>query len=421
LLLAAVLVLFLAMVYEIVFRAHEPGEAGYLSPIGLAFVGTLLLWPIRTHRASRTVLLTGGLLLVMWSMVALQAVLIPFALVYLLAYLLNPLVTFAHARFKVPRFASALASTLFVLGIFAFFALELVPSFLGQLEVLAERLLSAVGGAQVWLETSPLLDPLDERGLVDRATLGAQLADAVQAQVAMFTSDLPGTAQGLLGYLGSALGAITLLAVVPVVYYYLLKDFPVISARLVDLFPTVGGERGYLVQASRVVGGYLRGQIIISLIAAFNVTVALWLFDVPFALIMGFLTGILNLIPNLGALITALIGVLLSLLFGDPVVLTMLIVLGVFFAQNILESSVLTPLIMSNQVGLHPVLILLALFIFGFFLGLFGLIIAVPVTALVMTAFKAHRNELKLDLAPEARLKRDLTRRLLSRFQNEDS
>lgn len=415
---AAALVLFLAMVYEIIYGEMNPKSVRFLSPLGLGFTAVLLLWPLRASGSARTVLMTGGLLLLLWLFVALKFVLLPFALVYLLAYLFNPLVTWLAARYKVPRWASALAGTLILIGVIAFFALELIPTFIGQLETLATRLLSGVEGMQEWLTTSTVLDPLSERGLIDKDVVAAQMMDAVRAQVAGFTGNLPGVAQGLLGYLGSAFGAITLAAVAPVVFYYLLKDYPYIARRITDLFPTVGGERGYLVQAGQVVGGYLRGQILISLIAAFNVTVALWLFDVPFALIMGLLTGVLNLIPNLGALITALIGVVLSVILGDPVIATVLIVLGVFGVQNLLEQSVLTPLIMSNQVGLHPVLIMLSLFVFGYFLGLFGLIIAVPATALAMTAFKAHRNELKLDLAPEARLKKDLTRLLLSRFQN---
>jgi len=70
----------------------------------------------------------------------------------------------------------------------------------------------------------------------------------------------------------------------------------------------------------------------------------------------------------------------------------------VLLGQNLLEQSILTPNILSHQVGLHPVLILLSLFVFGFFLGIFGLLIAVPTTALLATYYKAYRKELQLDL-----------------------
>ena len=145
-------------------------------------------------------------------------------------------------------------------------------------------------------------------------------------------------------------------------------------------------------QASGIVGNYLRGQLTISAIAALNVTIALLLFDVPFALLIGLLGGLLNMIPTLGILLTNIVGVLLAIIFGDPWLVDVIIVVAVLGAQSLLEQTVLTPNILSYQVGLHPVLILLSLFVFGYFLGVLGLIVAVPVTALVVTAYETYRS-----------------------------
>ena len=105
------------------------------------------------------------------------------------------------------------------------------------------------------------------------------------------------------------------------------------------------------------------------------------------------------MIPNVGAIITNIIGVTIAILFGDPWLAKAAIVFLVLLGESLLESSVLSPQILSHQVGLHPVLIVLSLFVFGSFMGLFGLFIAVPVTALIVTAAQAWRQELQFELS----------------------
>ncbi len=184
----------------------------------------------------------------------------------------------------------------------------------------------------------------------------------------------------------------------PVALFYLLKDYPFVTRRVMELFPTFGGKRDYLVTASVVVGDYLRGQLIISSIAAFNVGLLLLLFGFPYAILMGLIAGVLNLIPNIGALITMALGVVVALIFGDPLGKDLLVVVGVLLGQALLEGSILSPTILSQQVGLHPVLILISLFVFGFFMGIIGLFVAVPITAIVMTLYKSYRDQMHLDL-----------------------
>lgn len=417
-LLAGGVVLFLAMLYEM----RRPAESGpFVSPVLLAAAGGLLLWPQRDQRPARTVLVAGGAMLLFYLVTELSGVLLPFVLVFLLAYLFNPLATLLQERYRIARTASALVVTGLVVGIFGLFAFQIVPSILGQLETMAVRAIGGVEELQVLLRSTPLLGRFEETGLVDRDELIEQVSSSIEGMADAFAANLPRIAQGIVTHIGSIFGLITVLAIIPVLLFYMLKDYPVIRERLEDLFPTFGGQRDYLVQASEVVGSYLRAQLIICAIGGVIVSIALFLLDVPFALLLGILSGILNLIPNLGAIITAFIGVVVTLLFGDPWLVDTIALLAVLLGQNLLENTVLTPRIMSNQVGLHPVLILLALFVFGYFMGLLGLVIAVPAMALIMTTYKAYRHELVFDLSPEARLKRDLSSRLRVRFSSTHS
>lgn len=388
-LIAGGVVLFLALLYQMQVPAQEES---FLNPPLVGLAGALLLWPLRRQKVARALLISGGVLLLLWTMDKLSQVLIPFAVVYLLAYLLNPIVERFRTRIRVPRWLSSLLITGLVVGLFALFMLILAPSVAEQLEGLSDRLLNGVEGLRSWLAASTVFDTLESTGLIEKQEAVRQIQSLVQQQARR----LPGAVENLASSLGSVLGVLTVLALVPVLLFYTLRDYPEIQESLVDLFPTAGGRRDYLVRAGSIVGHYLRGQLMISSIAAFNVSVLLFLFDVPFWLLIGLMSGILNFIPQLGAIITMILGSVLAFVLSGWIKAA--VVLAVLLGESFLEQSVLTPNILSYQVGLHPVLVLLSLLTFGTFLGVFGLLIAVPVTAILVTAYRAYRDELTLEL-----------------------
>ncbi|MBT8401899.1 MAG: AI-2E family transporter [Rhodothermia bacterium] len=371
----------------------------FLNPILVGGAGFILLWPIRSHRAVRAILISGAFLLILWFFDRISTVLLPFGVAYLLAFLFSPVVRFLNQRFRVPRWTSSLIVTGIIIGVFATIFLILVPNLVGQLEVLGGRMLGGISGFRGWLSDLTILDNLEGSGLIEKDTFISLVIAAVQDQATALASGIPDAAQQVVRSIGSILGLITVVAIMPVLIFYNVKDFEGISERLRDLFPTFGGRREYLIQAGSVVGNYLRGQLTISAIAAFNVSVLLVIFDVPFALLIGLLGGLLNMIPNVGAIITNLIGITLAIVFGDPWLVKAAIVFAVLLGQSLLEQSVLTPQILGRQVGLHPILIILSLFVFGTFFGLLGLFIAVPVTALIVTAYKAWQEELNFEIA----------------------
>jgi predicted PurR-regulated permease PerM len=371
----------------------------FLSPPLVAAAAVILLWPVRRHRTVRALLLAGGFLLMIWFLDRLSTVLLPFAIIYLMAFLFDPVVGHLRDRYGIPRTASSLAITVLVLGLLVMFILLLVPSIFNELESLASRILLSIGDMREWLITAPFLDRLEEAGIIDKHEVAAQMTTFVQEQSMRITESIPAAVDRLLRSIGSLLGLIMILAITPVVLFYTLRDYPHIKRRLFELFPTFGGEREYLMKAGTVVGNYMRGQLTISLIATINISVGLLLFNVPFALLIGLMAGVLNLIPNIGAVILNVIASLIAIVFGDPWLTTLIIVQVIVLGQQLLEAIVLTPKILSAHVGLHPVLIVLSLFVFGYLLGLFGLFIAVPATALIMALYKTYRDRMTLDLA----------------------
>ena len=368
----------------------------FLTPLLLATAGTVLVWPLREHRSVRSLLLAGGLLVLLWLFAEVGEVLLPFAVVYLLAYLLDPAVGTAHRRWRVPRWASSLVLTLVAVGAIVAFLVILVPNVIGKVEQLVAGLLASLTGFQDWILNSRLVEYLDEADMIERREFEAQLTAVLREQIGGVAGQIPAALQTLTRSVSSIIALITTVTLVPVLLFYTLRDYPTIEDNVVRLFPTVGGQRVYLTRAADLVGSYLRGQLLISAISAFNVTLFLTLLGVPFSLLIGLLAGVLNMIPNVGIILTNVIGVLIALIFGTP--LDALVVVLVLFGQQILEATILSPNIMSQQVGIHPVLVILSLLLFGATMGFFGLLIAVPFTALLVAFYTTYREAMTLDL-----------------------
>ncbi len=377
-------------------------EGAARSPLVVAAAGLILLWPLRSHKAVRTLLLAGGFVLGIWTLRRLGSVLVPFVIVFLLAYMLNPWVTGAHERFKVKRWISSLLLTLVFVGILVLFVLLIVPSLVGQIESLATSVINLISGLPQWVAETHVLDSLESTGLIERDALMEQLTTFLPGQISSIASSIPSAVASLTRSVGTLLALLTTIALIPVLLFYVLKDYTLIRETIVNLFPRFHGSRAYLSQTSKVVGNYLRGQLAISAIGAVIVTIPLVIFGVPFALVIGLLTGLLNMVPNLGAILTYIIGGLLMLAFGS--IGDFFLVMGVLIGQSFLEQSVLTPNIMGQSVGLHPVLIIFSLFVFSAFFGLLGLLIAVPVTALLVQVYKAYREDFVIELEAKPNL-----------------
>lgn len=375
----------------------------FLNPIVIGIAIAIVLWPYRRNPVARGLLLAGGFLLATWLLARLAGILTPFALAYLLAYLLNPVLEAAEERWRIPRWLGAVTLTIAATGAVALVIILIIPAIASELETLATNLFSAMSGFRSVLVSSPVLERLENAGLIDRSLFIDNLMGLVQGQATALANSIPEGFQRVVRSISGLIQIVTISAITPVVFFYTLKDYRTISARLVDIFPRVRGSREYLSVAGGVIGNYLRGQLVICAIAAVIVSVTLTLFGVPFALLIGVLAGVLNLIPTIGIIITQVVGISLALIFGDPGLVKALIVFLVLLGESLLEQSVLTPRIQTRQVGLHPVLIMLSLFVFGSLMGFVGLLIAVPATALLVIAWSAWRDELTLDLGPKPR------------------
>jgi len=303
-------------------------------------------------------------------------VIAPFALAGVLAYTFEPLVLWLHAR-RVPRGAAAALVLVLLVAVLAGLTLLILPLLLAQTAALAERLPQMLALLREMLPA-----------LLDRAGIGGDPLADLQTLVASHTGEVSGWLRsGLLraGEGGAALaGVLGLLVLFPVVLFYALRDLPRIGPALLGLCPaSIRADVATLAaDADAVLGEFVRGQLAVMLTMAVVYSVALELLGVPHALSIGALAGILTFVPMLGVVGGALLALgAAALLPGETAPLWAIVL--VFVAGNTLENVLITPWLVGERIGLHPLTVIFALLAFGQLFGFSGVLVALPATAVL--------------------------------------
>ncbi len=206
----------------------------------------------------------------------------------------------------------------------------------------------------------------------------------------------------------SHIGFIVELILIPVLVFYFLADGPSLRTELKVLCPPLWRRRGagILDHLDRVLDGYIRGQVLMCLIAWVLVTIGLLLLGVPHAFTLGLLAGITRAVPIIGPLLGAIPIALVCLLTTQSVQITGFVLLG-FTAMHFLESKVLLPKVIGHEVDLHPVSVIVSLLLGMEFFGFIGVFLAVPVAALVKVLLREWQ-EGQLNQAPTSILEEDI-------------
>ncbi|MGI8517510.1 MAG: AI-2E family transporter, partial [Acidimicrobiia bacterium] len=182
--------------------------------------------------------------------------------------------------------------------------------------------------------------------------------------------------------LGVAEG-VAVVVLAPLMALYMLLDLKRTKEKAVELTPPRHREEAVFVasQVATAMGSFVRGQLLVAIIVGMASSIGLWLLDIPFWLIIGILSGILNLIPFAGPIVGGALAALVALLDGSVAKAVLAIV--IFTAIQQTDNHVITPLVQRTRVQLSPLVIVLALIVGGSLAGLLGVLVAVPLTAAV--------------------------------------
>jgi len=355
---------------------------GVISPLLAFLIFLLLLWPVRQHKPIPFLMGAVTIIFLIWFLIVSRGILTPFVAAFVLAYLFNPLVT-KMEKIKFRRWLSSLLIVLLVLAILATLMIFLLPEIVTQMGDLVDLSVKYSKLASDWI-SSQGVQFITETFRIDETKLEEFVLTQVPDKLQGVFETLSRTAVDLTAALSRLVGQVLNLILVPILFFYLLKDFNRIKNFIRSHLPIhlTSKIMGYAASIDRIMGGFFRGQLIVCSIVGVLTTFLLFLFDVPYALILGLLAGILNIIPYIGLAITLFIGILIGLLSPNPMVTVLKIVI-IIEAVQIMEGNLLSPRIVGDRVGLHPVWVIFVVLVFAHFWGIPGLLVAVPTSAII--------------------------------------
>ncbi|MDG1128954.1 AI-2E family transporter [Seohaeicola saemankumensis] len=314
---------------------------------------------------------TAAFLVILWF---LGDVILPFVLGGAIAYFLDP-VADRLERLGASRAVATTVITLSAVLIFVLMALLVVPLLVQQAVSLFETAPRLFQDLQAFLTVK-------FPSIVDQESVLRQSLISIGETIRERGGELLNT---VLTSVNSLVSIVLLFVIVPVVAFYLLYDWDNMVARIDDLLPRDHAPtiRALAVEIDRTLASFIRGMGTVSLILGTYYAVALMLVGLQFGLIVGALAGLVTFIPYVGALVggALAIGLALFQFWGDWVSIGL--VAGIFVLGQVVEGNVLTPRLVGSSVGLHPVWLIFALSVFGSIFGFVGMLVAVPVAAVI--------------------------------------
>ena len=324
-----------------------------------------------------------------WLLYLLAPILTPFVAGALIGYLGDPLADRLEAR-GLPRTAA-------VSVVFVAFTLLLLAAVLLLVPMLERQLSALIAKLPGWLEwlRQQLLPWLESRFGIGPEALGI---DALKESLGEHWKSAGGILAGLLGSVsrsGVALAAaLANLLLIPIVAFYLLRDWDHLMASLRDLLPrayepvVVGIAR----DSDEVLGAFLRGQLLVMLALAVIYTVGLSLVGLELALLIGLVAGLVSFVPYLG-FIVGILAAGVAIFMQTHELMGLVWVALVFGVAQVIEGALLTPLLVGDRIGLHPVAVIFAVLAGGQLFGFFGVLLALPVAAVAAVMLRhLHRN-----------------------------
>lgn len=308
-----------------------------------------------------------------------------FLAAFILAYVLRPVFTCFLALRAGKTLSAALTVLIGFLGILGLILLFIsvlqreLPALRQQLPTWLELTQKSL---QPWLDTLAINFDLKKIQEIIQSRISEQLSNNADAIISSGLSTILNSSQSILG---SLFGLVLIVFIV----FYLVGQWDEFFKKLSPLIPPRWSPlvKQILVEIDQLLSQYLRGQLLVITVLSIYYSVGLYLLGITGALALGLFTGIAIFIPYIGygvGLILALLSVLLQAETGG----SLLAVLTLYIVGQAIESFILTPKLVGEKIGLHPVLVVFALILFGSWFGFFGILLALPMSAIILVLCK---------------------------------
>jgi predicted PurR-regulated permease PerM len=308
----------------------------------------------------------------------LLAILRPFFIAFLVAYILNPTVN--KLQLKMPRIVAIMLVYIFILILILLFISFFLPKIISEMMGIIDILPGYIQELQ------------DTASKMQYAMDGAGIPQSIKEALLSIGDDMEETIKGIVHNMGrSVIGILSVsisLIIVPVIAFYFLKDADYFKNASAQLIPIRARENVLSIarDINRVLNRFIRGQLLVAAIVGLLSSIGLTIVGVDYGIIFGLLLGLFDIIPYFGPIIGSIPALIFALMESRTIFFLALLVIVI--VQQ-LESSIITPKIIGDSVGLHPVYVILFLLIGGSFFGILGMLLAVP-TALILRILFSH-------------------------------
>jgi len=329
---------------------------------------------VKDKRLNFIISMAIGIVALFYVLSKLKWLFIYFGFALVLAYFFDPLYKFLLNK-KAPKVLAIIIVFGIIIALLILTIFFLIPSVINQLNILYKEIPNFIENYQNLIlsikpQLSKFIDPADVEILL-------------KENLSELQKGVLGFSQTIIIYLSNIVSSITFgIVIVPLILFYIMRDMFVFKENLY-IFVSKKNKKEFkevLEEIDNIVSGFIRGRIIVCIIVGTLIGMGLYFLNLKFALIIGIVSGVFNFIPYLGPIV----GVILALIFalGNPW-WTLLMIVILFVLVNQLEAIYLNPNILGKGLGLHPLTVILSMLICGQLLGILGVLVAVPLAAIL--------------------------------------
>ncbi|MBA3901806.1 MAG: AI-2E family transporter [Bacteroidetes bacterium] len=324
---------------------------------------------------ARAALILIAIYLIINGVILGKELLVPIAFGALFSTLLLPVAVFLEKAKFIGRMSSSVMAVLLAIVIFASLIFGLyrqVILFIADVPLYTERLFGLLNQVQVFInEVTPFMINLD--------------VESVKKAAIDFVQD---NFQSLTNIIFSIVGSITVFILIPIYIFLFLYYRDFLQEFIVKLYKKNSMEyiRGMTIKIQQVSKSYVGGMFLVSLILSIINTIVLWILGVDHAVFFGFFAGFLNIIPYIGPIVGSILPITFALLTKDTIWVSVAVFIY-FYVVQLIESYIFIPAIVGKHVNMNPLIVILALFVGYYIWGIVGMVLIVPVTAILKRVF----------------------------------
>lgn len=360
------------------------------SPIWLLLIVMAMLWPQRKKSNVRPIYLMSILLLLLSLLFNYFTILVPFIIGIGLAYILAPIVDLLERK-KIPKILSILICLIPIIAVLPLVVFFIVSGLVHEMQGLIKIIPAIIQQGQQYFRTG--IEKLTEIGMeIDPNLLTNTITNQLNSVLSGIFNAMSQIGRGI----GSIILVIYNLVIIPLSAYLLLADRKKIMEWFRNLFPDTERKKidAFVQTLNFSLARFFRGQLILMMVVGIIVGAALWLLGIRYYLLLGLVAGVCNLIPNIGYILSFIPALVIGLTSADPVV-NLIKIVSVYVGEQLLENFYLGPVIIGRASRLHPLVVMVALVIGGTAFGIWGVLLAIPVTIFVRE-FMKHFLEIRV-------------------------